>query len=126
VFLAAAIFFSLHAVYTARVGAREQQITATVYAPGQWNHGPVYKYRFVLLDEMDFNGESGTPGDARLAIGQPVTVYYDPSRPRTNSLTSFAQARPSYVMILLYVCGAIAFAIFGAIQWRRTPEGLND
>ena len=106
-----------------RVVAERQQLVeglVTAYEPANHN-----QYRYVFfVDGKSYSGLESPKGRA-LAVGQKVTVYYDPRDPATNALTEFGDLSIETfgpIPTLLFGIGVVAFFI-----WRaRRKNGLSQ
>ena len=80
--------FCLYGWYRDRaVASREQTTPGTITAHEPSNHDR-YGYTFKL-NERTYSGWQVPSGSEQFAIGQVVTVHYDPIDPKNNALVDF-------------------------------------
>jgi len=109
---AESLLYLLFLAISQRIVVGRQQIVQgmlTAYEPGNHNQ---YEYVFSVGGKSYSGWES--PKGRPLAVGQKVTVYYDPRHPTTNSLTDFGDLSIETfgpIPTLLFGIGAVAWFI---------------
>jgi hypothetical protein len=108
------VFLLAGSRHNATIAARQQMTIGTITGHEASNHNQ-YRYTFTFSGRQ-YSGLSQSPTDTA-EIGEPMTVFFDPRNPDTNSLEDFSAAskRNGNMLPLLFlgvagVAGLIAFS----------------
>jgi hypothetical protein len=111
---AVALIFLIQESKTDRQIAGRQQMTSGIVTAHEPSNHDRYGYRFEVHGKP--YGGWQIPGNSELALGQQVTIFYDPHNPNRNSLTDFHDLSTSSLgpvpMLLFGISAVAAFVIY--------------
>ncbi|HEY5884086.1 MAG TPA: DUF3592 domain-containing protein [Pyrinomonadaceae bacterium] len=110
-----------------RVALREQTTLGTITAHEPANHDR-YGYTFKL-NEKTYSGWQVPQDSEEFAVGQVVTVHYDPLDPKNNALVDFNELSWRAFGPVPFLAAAIASVVLFVLERRRAlrnPTGPSS
>jgi Protein of unknown function (DUF3592) len=119
------VTFSTYAWYADRVVARREQTTSgTIIAHEPANHNR-YGYTFSVNNQT-YRGWQVPRNDEQFAIGQVVTVHYDPLDPNNSALVDFEELSYRASATVPLLVAVILFLVLFMLERRRVVRGSTS
>ena len=114
------IFFT-YAWYADRVVARREQTTSgTIVAHEPANHD---RYGYIFsVNNQTYNGWQASNDRDKFAIGQVVTVHYDPLNPNDSALVNYYELSDRALAPVPFMVAVLLFLVLFKLERRRVAR----